>query len=252
MHVPFAIRVRLLGQLHVIRTDGTTVGIDEWRTGKTMDLLRLLALENGRAVRPDRLIGKLWPDAPPERARGSLRTASCQIRRTIGTNCIVRHPEGLVLQDAWVDAVRYLEDAARVAVAARSAHHSRVLDIARSAEQLYTGDFRAYDDDSTWAVAERAHIAAARLDLLCDAATSALALHLPREAADLAAEAVRLYDGSETAHRLLMTAHAELGDIGTALRVFESYRVQLATELGADPSPQTQALHLRLLRGDSA
>jgi len=252
MHVPSAIRIRLLGQLDATRPDGTTVAVDEWRTGKTMDLLRLLALENGRPVRPLSLIDKLWPHARPERARGSLRTASSHIRRAIGTNCILRHPDGLVLQDAWVDAVRYLEDATRISVAARSEHHSRVLGIARSAEQLYTGDFRAYDDDSSWAAAARERIAHTRHELLCDAATSALAMRLPREAADLAAEAVRVNNGSETAHRLLMAAHAELGEIGTALRVFESYRVRLATELGADPSPQTQALHLRLLRGDSA
>jgi two-component SAPR family response regulator len=242
----------LLGGLDVVRPDGTTVAVDEWRTGKTMDLLRLLALENGRTVRPSYLIDKLWPDAKPERARGSLRTASSQIRRAIGTNCIDRHPEGLLLLGAWVDVVRYLEDAVRVAEAARSGQDARVLDIARSAEQLYGGDFRAYDDDSVWAAEERERIVLARHQLLCDAATSALALRLPREAADLAAEAVRINDASETARRLLMVAHAELGEVGTALRVFESYRVQLATELGVNPSRQTRELHLRLLRGDSA
>ncbi len=252
MHVSFAIRIRLLGGLDVIRPDGTAVAVDEWRTGKTMDLLRLLALENGRPVRPQRLIDKLWPDTRPERGRGSLRTACSQIRRTIGANCIVRHPEGLVLKDAWVDVVRYLEDAVSVSIAARTDHHARVLDTARLAEQLYTGDFRAYDDDSAWAVAERERIMVARHGLLCDAATSALALRLPREAAELAAEGVRVDPTAETAHRLLMAAHADLGEVGTALRVFENYRVQLADELGADPSPQTQELHLRLLRGDTA
>ncbi len=48
-----------------------------------------------------------------------------------------------------------------------------------------------------------------------------------------------------------MRAHAELGEIGSALRVFEAYRARLAEELGADPSPQTTQLHLRLLRGHS-
>lgn len=252
MHASCALRIRLLGGLVVTRPDGTTVSADEWRTGKTMDLLRLLALENGRPVRPQVLIERLWPDAGPERGRGSLRTASSQIRRTSGTNCVVRQPEGLVLQDAWVDAIRFLEDASRVARAARSQHHARVLDIARVAERLYVGDFQAYDDDSAWAVAERGRLALARHELLCDAATSALALHLPREAVALATEAIRANGTSETAHRLLMAAHAELGDIGSALRVFETYRTQLATELGADPSRQTQELHLRLLRGETA
>ena len=246
------IRVRVLGGLDVVRADGTAVAVEEWRTGKTMDLLRLLALNNGRPVRSSSLVDKLWPNVSPERGRGSLRTASSQIRRAIGTNCIVRQPEGLVLRDAWVDAVRFLDDARRVHVAAREAHHSHVLALARSAERLYVGDFHAYDDESDWAIAEREHLAHTRHEMLCDAAVGALELRLYREALDLAAAAVRIDRSSETAHRALMRAHAELGEIGSALRVFESYRSHLAEELGADPSPQTRELHLRLLRGTSA
>jgi DNA-binding SARP family transcriptional activator len=246
------IRIRILGDLEVAKPDGETVPADEWRTGKTMDLLRLLALHNGRPVRPGGLIDKLWPSVPPDRGRASLRTASSQIRRATGVNCVVRHSGGLVLQDAWVDAVQYVEDARQVHVAAREAHHAHLLAVARAAERLYIDDFHAYDDESDWARAEREHLAHTRLQMLCDAASAALALRFFQEALDLATTAVRIDPTSETAHRVLMAAHAELGEIGTALRVFESYRSHLADELGADPSPQTRDLHLRLLRGTSA
>lgn len=245
------IRIRLLGDFEVVRPDATVVAADEWRTGKTMDLLRLIALSNGRAVRSASLIDKLWPDAPPERARGSLRSATSRIRRAVHLNCIVRQPDGLMLQDAWVDAVEFLDHAKRVQAAARESHHSHVLALARAAEQIYRGDFHAYDDDSDWAQAEREHLARARHDMLCDAAHAALELRLYREGLSLAADAVRTDRTSETAHRALMRAHAELGEIGSALRVFESYRSHLADELGADPSPQTRELHLRLLRGSA-
>jgi DNA-binding SARP family transcriptional activator len=68
---------------------------------------------------------------------------------------------------------------------------------------------------------------------------------------DLAATAVRLDPTVEAAHRSLMRAHAELGEIGMALRAFEECRVHLAEELGTDPSPQTQELHLQILRRPS-
>jgi DNA-binding SARP family transcriptional activator len=246
------IRIRLLGDLEVVRPDGTVVAVEEWRTGKTMDLLRLLALSNGRPVRPASLIDKLWPKVSPDRGRGSLRTACSQIRRAMHVNCIVRQPEGLVLRDAWVDAIQFLEDTRRVHVAAREAHHAHVLALARAAEHLYQDDFHAYDDDSDWAREERDHLTRARHEMLCDSAAAALELRLFREALDLAALAVRIDGSSEAAHRTLMRAHAELGEIGSALRVFESYRAHLAEELGADPSPQTRELHLRLLRGTSA
>jgi two-component SAPR family response regulator len=123
------------------------------------------------------------------------------------------------------------------------------VDLARVADDLYKGDFQADDSDSDWARSETRNLREVRHQLLCDAAASYLALDLPFEARDLATEAIDLNPSSEGAHRLLMCALADLGEITRALRVFESYRTQLADELGADPSYQTRELHLRLLRG---
>lgn len=245
-----AIRICLLGGLDVVRSDATHVPADEWRTGKTMDLLRLLALQNCRPVRTASLIEKLWPNATTDRARGSLRTASSQIRRAVHQNCIIRHPDGLVLRGAWVDTVEFLSYTRRLQAAARESRHVDVITLARAAELLYRGDFHAHDDDAEWARAERESLVHARHEMLCDAATSALALEQFREGLAFAATAVRVDRSSETAHRLLMRAHAALGEVGSALRVFEDYRRYLADEFGADPSPQTRELHLRLLRGE--
>lgn len=246
------IRIRMLGQLQVRRADGSLVKPDEWRTGKTTDLLRLLAISNRHPVRPEGLIAKLWPDASPERARNSLRTATSQIRRTVRTPCVVRQLGGIVLQDAWVDSVDFKRLATSAHVAARQGRHERVLHLCRAAESLHEDEFHAYDDDSDWACAEREELRHVRHTMLTDAATSALELEQFRDAADLATEAVQLDRASESAHRVLMRAHAELGEMASALRVFESFRAHLAEELGADPSPQTRELHMSLLRGKGA
>ena len=241
--------IRLLGELHVLRPDGTVVAADEWRTSKTMDLLRLLAISDGRPVRPESLTEKLWPNASPERARASLRTACSHIRHAVRTNCVVRQLQGIVLQDVRVDVVEFLDHARRVRTAAFDAEHAQVLALARSAERLYGGPFHAFDDDSDWARTERDHLERARHEMSCAAAAAALELRLFHEALDFASCAVRSDHSSETAHRHLMRAHAGLGEVGGALRVFESYRAHLAEELGAEPSPQTRDLHLQLLRG---
>jgi DNA-binding SARP family transcriptional activator len=246
------IRIRLLGELQVLRPDGTVVAADEWRTGKTMDLLRLLALSNGRPVRPESLTEKLWPNASPDRARASLRTACSHIRRAVQTNCVVRQLQGLVLQGAWVDAAEFLDHARRVQAAAHDAEHTQVLALVDSAEQLYRGAFQAFDDDSDWARTEQDHLERTRHKMLCAAAAAALELRLFGEALDFANCAARSDLTSETAHRHLMSAHAGLGEVGGALRVFESYRAHLAEELGADPSPQTSELRLQLLHGTAA
>ncbi|HEX6132211.1 MAG TPA: bacterial transcriptional activator domain-containing protein, partial [Actinomycetota bacterium] len=54
----------------------------------------------------------------------------------------------------------------------------------------------------------------------------------------------------EPALRLMMRALADAGDRAGALRAYERFRRRVADELGADPSPQTQALHVEILRGE--
>lgn len=243
------VRVLLLGDFAVARPDGTVVEPGEWRTGKTMDLFRLLALRNGRPVRAEGLVEKLWPVAPPERARASLRTATSQIRRVLGPGSVVRQREGLMLHGAMVDAVAFREAHRRVGVAVAAARHHEVVTLAVAAEQVYRGDFHAYDDDSEWCWTEREQLRLLRHELLCDAATSALRLRRHREALRFARTAHQVDPSSEIANRLLMQAHGAAGEVSSGLRIFQSYRARLAEELGADPSPQTQAVYLELLRG---
>ncbi len=51
----------------------------------------------------------------------------------------------------------------------------------------------------------------------------------------------------EIGYQQLMRAHMAAGDRAEALMVYEQCRTQLSEELGADPSPQTEELHLRIL-----
>lgn len=243
------LQVRLLGDFSVTRADGSVVLDGQWKTGKTMDLVRILALSDGRSVRLSRLTSVLWPDVSEQRARGSLRTAASQIRTAIGSNCVERRHDGLALTSAWVDVVEFLEGVTRVHGAHQRGDPHRVLELTRATDGLHTGRFHAHDDSASWVDAEREVIARARHAMLCEAAASALETGELDEAVALAERAVEVDSSSELANRLLMTAHAELGDIGRALRVFERFRGHLAAELGVDPSPQTRELHLRLLRG---
>jgi SARP family transcriptional regulator, regulator of embCAB operon len=217
-----------------------------------MDLLRILALGNGRPVSISSIIDKLWPGVSEDKARASIRTASSQIRKTIGTNCVARQNGSLVLLGAWVDAIQFREAAGLARGAARLAQYSRTIELTQPAERLYQGDFHAHNDTSAWALAERNELRQTRRVMLCDAADAAIALGDHHVALEFAGSAVRIDPTSEAAHRALMLAYAGLGETASALRVFEECRAHLAEELGADPSAQTQQLHVRLLRGELA
>ena len=247
------IEIRILGRLRVRRPDGSIVDNAEWRTGKTADLVRLLALAGGRPVRVDALLDSLWPSVEETKARASLRTAASQIRRTLGVDCIERGFDGLALNNAWIDAEAFTVLAHEGRAHARGAHHAQVVRIAREAEALYVGDLDCHvAGEETWVSEARENLASLRRDLLTEAAESALALGWFRDAEDLATRALRADGMAERPHRLLMSAYAGLGEIDRALRVFDRCRRLLAKELGVDPSPLTQAVHLQLLSGAPA
>jgi DNA-binding SARP family transcriptional activator len=240
--------IRLLGGLHVVRDDGSVVEPGAWGTGKTMDLLRILALDNGRLVRTGSLIEVLWPDVMPSRGRGSLRTAASRIRSAVGYDCIERQHTDLRLVGAVVDVDEYRELVLSARQAASRRAHAETLLLVEAAEEMYAGDFHASDDEHRWAVYARSQLVQMRLGSLADATHAALESGRFREALELARKAVHLDPSSEGAQRNLMRAHAELGEIGQALRAFETYRAHLAEELGIDPSRVTRDLHLRLLQ----
>lgn len=240
--------VRLLGTLRVIRDDGSEVDPESWRTGKTMDLVRILCLENGRPVRIDTLIDLLWPDADRTRGRGSLRTAASHIRRAVGFDCLRRHHDGLAVDSVSTDVDELHRLAVAVRQAANRADHDEVSLLVEAAELVYVDDFHASDDQSGWATRARDDLRRLRLTLLLDAAQSALDGGRFRATLELARVASAVDPSYEASTRLLMRAHAELGEVGQALRAFETYRSHLAEEFGVDPSRTTRELHLRLLQ----
>lgn len=244
-----AVRIELLCEMSVRRRDGSIIGAHEWRTGKTMDLLRLLALEAGHPLRAPGLIDKLWPAAEHARGLASLRTAASEIRTTLHEpGCLERRHDSLVLVGVEVDAVELVEAAAAAHALRAARRYQESLEAAQRAAELYRSDFHAYDDLSPWARDESERLAEAHATALRDGAQSALQLGHFEQALDLAHVVVRSDPLDERAHRVLMRCFAELGEMGRALQVFETYRAHLADELGADPSPQTRELHGWLLR----
>ncbi|GHJ59643.1 hypothetical protein NOK12_21610 [Nocardioides sp. OK12] len=224
----------------------------DWRTGKTMDLLRMLALHVERPVRVETIIERLWPDASRERGRGSLRTAVSEVRRLLGDkDSVVRIHDSLVLTGVWVDVAAFEQIAARVRVMREQGRPSEGAMAALDARDLYRDDLHAYDDDHSWVRSERERLRLVRQDLLTDAAECAVAIGCHREAATLAKAALHFEPTSEIAVRTLMTALSGLGDVAHALRVYADFRACLVDDLGVEPSHQTRGLHLRLLRGES-
>ena len=120
-----------------------------------------------------------------------------------------------------------------------------------SAVSRYTGALlEPLDDD--WVVAERGTLSNLFLTVL-DLLVQYHGLH--SDAAQVAAYAARAVEAEplrEDLHRHVMVAYQRVGRPDLADRQFEVCRLALLRELGADPMPETVALHTRITAGSGA
>jgi hypothetical protein len=102
-------------------------------------------------------------------------------------------------------------------------------------------------DDGAWVAEKRRELADVRVRALSVLADGCLRSDDPLEAVKWAEQLTVLEPFRETGYRRLMEAHVEAGNRAEALRVYERCRRLLADELGAYPSPETEAIYRSLL-----
>lgn len=211
-----------------------------------------LAANRLRTVSRDELAGVLWPEDAPAAAEANLRVVVSRLRRLLGANALPgRRDLGLVLPaDAWID----LEIAERKIHEAEAAVHvgdwSRAAAAATIAWAISSRGFLV-GEDAPWVVEQRRWLEDVLTRALeCDAAASLGIGGSEIAAADRdARRLIELAPYRESGYRLLMDALARRGNSAEALLVYEQLRTLLREELGAVPSPASQALHRRLLQG---
>jgi DNA-binding SARP family transcriptional activator len=238
--------IRLLGPTVVRRRNGEIVDAKEWRTAKSLELVRSLALSPDEPVPATVLLERLWPGVEQAKAQGSLRNALFHIRRVLGEDAVERRGDGLVLLRAWTDVQAYAALAEQVRHAHRAGDHEQVAALCRASEALYVRDIDT-DGAGDWITAVQLRWRELRLEVLLASCETADRLCRVREALDLAMAALELDPTSERGTRVLMRAFGALGEAKKALSAYERLRTALAESYGIDPSPQTRALHLELL-----
>ncbi|WP_019630423.1 BTAD domain-containing putative transcriptional regulator [Actinomadura atramentaria] len=241
-------RIGILGTLDVRDGIGRAVPV---RGTRLRALLIRLALDPGRPVSADRLLDDLWDGDPPAGGGNALQAVVSRLRAAAGRDLVEHGPAGyrLAVDPAAVDAVVF--DRAVAAARADPDPRRRVAALG-AALDLWRGPALADVADADFAAAPVARLAETRLTAVEDRADAALTLG---EGAGLVAELEPLVAANPLRERLrglLMRALAAAGRPADALRVFEDGRELLADRLGADPSPELAAVHLALLRRESA
>ena len=244
------IELRLAGTFGVIR-GGTELPEREVGSRKSRTLLKLLAVERPTLVPVDRIVDVLWAGERPAAAEHNVATLVSRLRGVLGSGIIVGGRHGYRLAgepEVGVDldaAARCCEQAKRKLPAAPAI----ALAAAEQAIGLLSADIALAEEPyATWADPAREQLRQLLRRARLTAAEAALAIGEASSAARYAEAALAADPLDETACRWYMSASAAAGEPARALVAYEALRERLAEELGADPSPQTQELHLAILR----
>jgi DNA-binding SARP family transcriptional activator len=210
------------------------------RSRKTLWLLVLLALRDGREVAREWLEATLWPDSEREPAKINLRTSLMDLRRALHTEAHrLRSPTGktlrLDLAGAEVDVIKFDAGIARGDAASLE-----------EAVALYRGPLLEGCAEG-WAFEEREPRKEAYLRALETLAGRAVAERDDEAAERHLRRAVAQDPTRETAQRALMRVLMASGTYGAAIQVYRELRGHLKRELNVLPSRETESLRREIL-----
>ncbi|MCA2223030.1 BTAD domain-containing putative transcriptional regulator [Nonomuraea aurantiaca] len=243
-------RVEVLGPVKAYLDSGGPAEISGVRLRM---LLSRLALEPGRPVSAETLIDDLWGEEAPAGAAAALHSLVARLRKALGGAATLELVAGgyrLPVRAEDVDACQFEELVTRGRRELVAGAHKEAAATLGAALGLWQGAALADVQEAPFAdpVATRLH------NLRHAAAEDRIQaeLHLGRHA-EVLADVESLAVGQPLSERLAglrMRALAAAGRQSDALAVYAEIRGRLADELGVDPAPELQEIHLALLRGE--
>ena len=245
--------LRLVGKTAMCRAGETRVAA-EIGSRKARTLLAVLGLRRGQWVTVNVLADALWGDRPPRRPVAGVATLVSRLRAGFGQDVVVGAGSGYRLGDAvrvdLHDAESLLTEAELALRAGEPADGRAAADRALG----LVGGAQVLTDHPAGEWAEQARRWHAELVRRAWhlAAEGALRTGDPERARAVAETAIAADPLDEAAYRVLMEAHAAVGEPARAVLAYQRLRTELTDELGIDPAPQTRDLHLAILRSGSA
>ncbi len=240
--------IEVLGR-PAVRVGGERVEV----TGRQPALLAALVLAAPQPVASDTLLDAVWGDALPRDPANALQQRISALRQVVGRDggpeLLVTVPGGYALRitDDAVDARRFTREVAE-------AHELLLRDELEEATQVleralsrWRGEAYEGFGDEPWLTAEVQRLRELRLRAWEDRAEARLRRG---DGAELIPELTELVSSEPLRERIrgqLMRALYQAGRQADALAEFARTRELLAEELGVDPGPELQRLHLQVL-----
>jgi predicted ATPase/DNA-binding SARP family transcriptional activator len=246
-------QVQLLGRVSVIR-DGAPLSGESWTYARPREMFAFLLVHPDGCTR-EQLSQALWPEASVAQAKNNVHVTLHHLRRSLGrADVVLFDRERYVIN--WSLGVevdvnsfeREVEEARRALRANPRAPGAA--ERLRAALDAYRGDFLADESAGDWHLELRDRLQRLRVGGLSALGAHYVAAGAHVEAVEVYRQLVQVDEWDEAAHRDLMITLARSGQRGDALRQYDRLAARLASELDAEPAPETTALYDRLRRGD--
>jgi LuxR family maltose regulon positive regulatory protein len=246
--VPFApprLAFRALGNVQVWVGEKPVTGAD-WEAQAARDLLFcLLAHPDGLTKETIGVI--FWPESSQARLKVHFKKTLYRLRRVLGQDMVVFDQGRYVFNralDYEYDVENFLGKLAQARVATDPAARAAAC---RAAIDLYKGHYLP-DVDGEWVVPERERLWQAYVQAVLELAELCLETSKYETVLEYCRRVLAQDACLEEAHCLAMRAYAATGNQAALARQFERCRQAMQEELGIPLSPQTEALHERLMR----
>jgi len=258
LHPGYQLRVQTLGAFVVWR-GAEAVAAHEWRRDKARQLFQLLLTRRRRLLERDQIVELLWPGLDGETAERDFKVALSTLYRVLEPALPARAPSAYVLRegtlyglrpgaDLWLDAEQFEHLAVEGDRLARQGDEA-FIERYRAALALVGGDFlRDYPYDE-WASEERERLLGVWLHAADRLAAALAERGRWQEVIDVGQAILQRDECWEQAYRLLMLAHARLGNRAQALRTYQRCVERLRAELDVPPSAATVGLFEELRVG---
>jgi DNA-binding SARP family transcriptional activator len=196
------------------------------------------------------LAALLWSRSSEKQARSSLRNALYTIRKGLKPAdplVIERETICLDLVSIRLDTSHFRATIEQTVADTSTLSEALALWQGAFLDDLHLSDAPAFEE---WLTDQRAHFEALYRQGLFHLGHLCLSQKRFLDAQQAIDKLLTLDPLYEAGHQQLMRLYLQTGNRAAALRQYETLRQLLIEELGVDPDPSTQALHLELLHAD--
>lgn len=246
--IPFApptIYIRALGRMQV-KVNNRLLTLSDWQTQAARDLFFLL-LAHPEGLTKEEIGLVFWPDAAPEDLKFRIKNTVYRLRHAVGKDAVVFEHECYRFNnqlDYEYDVESFLRENA---LAQQVKDPLQKLTHYREAIKLYKGLYLA-EVNETWVYSHREHLRQNYLSILLQVAEIYLGMSNYELALEYVQRALDEDNCLEAAYRLSFRIYAAMGNRPALVRQYQKCCEVLQREINADPSPQTQALYLELIK----